>query len=103
MALTRHLLGVCGAYINVDVWNSIPAEYQDIIQEEFTNGAQDMIKKISEGEAETRAKLEEQGITFNEVDNEAFADAVSVVYENMKNVTPGRYEAMKEAIANMPK
>ena len=102
MALTRHLLGVCGAYINVDVWNSIPAEYQDIIQEEFTNGAQDMIKKISEGEAETRAKLEEQGITFNEVDNEAFADAVSVVYENMKNVTPGRYEAMKEAIANMP-
>lgn len=23
MALTRHLLGVCGADINIDVWNSI--------------------------------------------------------------------------------
>ncbi|MCI9105602.1 MAG: TRAP transporter substrate-binding protein DctP, partial [Lachnospiraceae bacterium] len=25
MALTKHLLGVCGAYISVDVWNKIPA------------------------------------------------------------------------------
>ena len=103
MALTRHLLGVCGAYISVDVWNSIPEEYQTIMQEEFSNGAQQMIKNISEGEESTRAKLEEQGIKFNEVDNEAFAEAVKVVYENMKGITPGRYEAMKEEIAKMNK
>lgn len=103
MALTKHLLGVCGAYISVDVWNKIPAEYQEIIQEEFNNGAAEMVKNISEGEAATREKLEkEMGITFNEVDNEAFAKTVEPIYANMKNVTPGRYERFKEIIAEMP-
>lgn len=104
MALTKHLLGVCGAYISVDVWNSIPEEYQKIMQEEFTAGAEMMVKNISEGEAATREKLEkEMGITFNEVDNEAFAKTVAPIYENMKGVTPGLYEKFKEEIANMPK
>ena len=104
MALTKHLLGVCGAYISVDVWNQIPAEYQTIIQEEFDKGAQEMVKFISESEATTREKLEkEMGITFNEVDTEAFQKAVAPIYENMQGVTPGRYEEFKESIANMPK
>ncbi len=104
MALTKHLLGVCGAYINVDVWNSIPEEYRTIMQEEFTAGAEEMVKAISEGEAATRERLEtEMGISFNEVDQEAFAEAVAPIYENMKNVTPGLYEKLKEEIANMPK
>ena len=104
MALTKHLLGVCGAYISVDVWNKIPAEYQEIIQEEFTKGAEEMVKNISEGEAATREKLEkEMGITFNEVDSEAFAKTVEPIYANMKDVTPGRYERFKEIIAEMPK
>ena len=104
MALTKHLLGVCGAYISVDVWNKIPAEYQTIIQEEFDKGAQEMVKFISESEATTREKLEkEMGITFNEVDTEAFQKAVAPIYENMQGVTPGRYEEFKESIANMPK
>ena len=104
MALTKHLLGVCGAYINVDVWNSIPEEYRTIMQEEFTAGAEMMVKNISEGEAATREKLEnEMGITFNEVDHEAFAKTVAPIYENMKGVTPGLYEKFKEEIASMPK
>lgn len=104
MALTKHLLGVCGAYISVDVWNSIPEEYQTLIQTEFNEGAARMVKKISEGEAATREKLEnEMGITFNEVDTEAFQEAVAPIYENMQGVTEGRYEKFKEIIANMPK
>ena len=103
MSLTKHLLGVCGAYISVDVWNKIPAEYQTIIQEEFTNGAINMVKTISEGEDATRQKLEtEMGITFNDVDTDAFADAVAPIYAEMKDVTPGLYDTFKESIANMP-
>lgn len=103
MALTKHLLGVCGAYINVDVWNSIPEEYQTLIQDEFNEGAKRMVQKISEGEAATMEKLEkEMGITFNEVDTEAFQEAVAPIYANMKGVTEGRYEKFKEIIANMP-
>ena len=104
MALTRHLLGVCGAYINIDVWNSIPENYRVIIEEEFNKGAETMVKNIAEGEAATREKLEkEMGVTFNDVDSAAFQAAVAPIYENMKNVTPGRYERFKEIIAGMPK
>lgn len=103
MALTKHLLGVCGAYINIDVWNSIPEEYQTIMQEEFNEGAARMVKKISEGEAATREKLEnEMGITFNEVNSAAFQAAIAPIYEDMKDVTPGLYDRFQEIIAEMP-
>lgn len=104
MALTRHLLGVCGAYISPKVWANIPPKYQDIIQEEFNKGAEEMVKAVSEGEAATRKMLEtEMGITFNEVDTEAFQERVAPIYENMQGVTPGRYQRFKEIIASMPK
>lgn len=103
MALTKHLLGVCGAYISIDVWNSIPEEYQTIMQEEFNEGAARMVKKISEGEAATREKLEnEMGITFNEVDSAAFQAAIAPIYDNMTDVTPGLYDRFQEIIAEMP-
>ena len=106
MALTKHLLGVCGAYINEDLWNSIPEEYRTIMQEEFDAGAERMVKKITESEAEIMKKLEaEKGITFNEVDSEAFKALVLPIYEEMvakKGVTPGLYERFQEIIAEMP-
>ena len=106
MALTKHLLGVCGAYINEDLWNSIPEEYRTIMQEEFDAGAERMVKKITEGEAATMEKLEtEMGITFNEVDSEAFKALVLPIYDDMvanKGVTPGLYERFQEIIAEMP-
>lgn len=103
MALTNHFLGTCGVYISTKVWDEIPKEYQDIIQEEFTNNAQNMIKIISENYESTKTQLEGQGIQFNEVDSEAFAAAVKPVYDNMQGVTPGIYDILKEEIAKMPK
>lgn len=106
MALTRHLLGVCGAYINEDLWNSIPENYRTIMEEEFNAGAERMVKKITEGEETTIAKLEsEMGITFNEVDSDAFKALVLPIYDEMvakKGVTPGLYEKFQEIIASMP-
>ncbi len=103
MALTKHLLGVCGAYISTKVWDTIPEEYQIIIQEEFNAGAAEMVKTIAEGEAATRAKLEEEmGISFNEVDSAAFQEKVAPIYDNMPGVTPGLYDRFKEIIAEMP-
>ena len=106
MALTKHLLGVCGAYINVDVWNSIPEEYQTIMQEEFNEGAARMVQKISEGEAATMEKLEtEMGITFNEVDSAAFQELIAPIYDKMEEemgTTPGLYDRFQEIIAEMP-
>ena len=60
MAMTKHLLGVCGAYISVDVWNKIPEEYRTIMQEEFTKGAETMVKNISEGRRGYKAEAGKQ-------------------------------------------
>lgn len=103
MAFTQHFLGTCGVYINADVFNAIPEEYQAIIQEEFTAGAQHMISEISNNYEATKARLEAQGNKFNEVDSAAFAATVTSVYENMKGVTPGIYQILQDELAKMPK
>jgi TRAP-type C4-dicarboxylate transport system substrate-binding protein len=98
-SLTNHFIGTCGVYFPLNVWETIPEEYQTIIQDEFTASAQRMIEKINSSYEETKAKLEATGHTFNEVDTAAFAAAVAPVYENMKNVTPGLYDEFRAAIA----
>ena len=98
-SLTNHFIGTCGVYFPLNVWEQIPEEYQTIIQEEFTASAQRMIEKINSSYEETKAKLEETGHTFNEVDTDAFAAAVAPVYENMKGVTPGLYDEFRAALA----
>ena len=72
MAMTKHLLGVCGAYISVDVWNKIPEEYRTIMQEEFTKGAETMVKNISEAVSYTHLdvyKRQVEDILILERDN----------------------------------
>jgi len=103
MALTNHFLGTCGVYINADLFNSIPEKYQVIIEEEFAKGAQQMISEITKNYETAKANLEAQGIEFNEVDHDAFVEAVAPVYENMKGVTPGILDKFKAELAKMPK
>lgn len=102
-SLTNHLIGVCGIYIGLDVWNAIPAEYQAIIQEEFDASAQRMCNQVeSEYEAD-KEYLESTGHRFNEVDIESFAANFGEVYANMKGTTPGIYDTLKAMLAEMPK
>lgn len=98
VALTKHFLGTCGAYINLELWNSIPKEYQDIIQNEFTYGAQEMIQIMNESYDQTVEELKANGVKFNEVDQEAFSKLTESVYENMDGVTPGIYDKLQEEL-----
>ena len=84
MSFTNHLIGTCGAYINIDVWNSIPEEYRDIIQEEFTFGAAELTKFTDDNFQSTMEMLEaEKGCHFNEVDVDAFRAVMQVEYDRM--------------------
>jgi len=103
MAMTQHFLGTCGAYINVDLFNSLPLKYQIIIQEEFTKGAAHMNSEITNNYESTKARLESEGHKFNEVDVDAFAKTVEKVYTEMQGVTPGIYGILKAELAKMPK
>ncbi len=97
--LTNHFLGTCGVYISTKVWDAMPAEYQAIVQEEFSKGAQQMISEVSNNYDSTQARLEkEQGIKVNEVDSAAFAAKTKSVYDNMEGTTPGVYDELKKLV-----
>lgn len=102
-SLTNHLIGVCGVYIGLDVWEKIPAEYQQIIQEEFTASGKRMIETIESSYEEDKKNLEESGHTFNEVNVDAFAANFGPVYKAIAGTTPGIYDTLKAEIAKMPK
>ena len=103
MSFTNHLIGTCGAYINIDVWNSIPEEYRNIIQEEFTAGAAELTQFTDDNFTSTMEMLEaEQGCKFNDVDVEAFRAAMQPEYERMvaeDGVTEGFIEQLQALVA----
>lgn len=103
MSFTNHLIGTCGAYINTNVWNSIPEKYRDIIQEEFTKGAAELTKFTDDNFKTTMETLEaEQGCHFNEVDVDAFKAVMEPEYERMvkeDGVTEGFIQQLKNIVA----
>lgn len=95
VAFTRHFLGTCGVYINTDVWDSIPARYQTIIQDEFDAGAVHMVELLQSQHADVVEELESYGVEFNEVDYEAFVDATQHIYDTFPGFSPDIYERLQ--------
>lgn len=98
VAMTKHFLGTAGVYISTEIWNDIPEKYQDIIQEEFTYGAEEMIEINTQEHSDVVEELESYGVEFNEVDREAFVEATKPVYENFPGLTPGIYDQLQEEL-----
>jgi TRAP-type C4-dicarboxylate transport system substrate-binding protein len=94
VGLTRHILGTVGVYINIDVWNGIPEEYREIIQEEFTRGAAEGNQILTDNHAAVVAELEENGVEFHEVDGAAFRERLAPMYEEQEGMTPGVFDAI---------
>lgn len=94
VGLTRHILGTCGVYINIDVWNSIPERYRVIIEEEFLYGAVEGTQILSDNHADVVAQLEANGVTFHEVDGNAFRERLAPMYREERGMTPGIFEAV---------
>ncbi|WP_320173394.1 C4-dicarboxylate TRAP transporter substrate-binding protein [Maridesulfovibrio sp.] len=94
VANTRHILGTCGVYISTKVWNEIPAKYQKIIQDEFTNGANHMVNLLKSQHGGVVKELESYGVKFNEVDGDAFRAALKPLYEEQKGMTTGIYQSI---------
>lgn len=102
VALTKHFLGVCGIYINKDVFDSIPKEYQDIIVEEFTKNGEDMTSLVVNNyESQKKALEDEHGIQFNEVDHDAFQKVCMPVYDNMEGISDDILDKLLAEIEKM--
>lgn len=61
-----------GLYCSTAFWNSIPAEYQSIIEEELHNAGQRYYEYSTKNEASMRTELEAAGVHFYEVDRTPF-------------------------------
>ena len=101
VATTRHILGTCGVYISTDVWAGIPEEYQQIIQEEFTQGADHMVNLLKSQHGDVVKELESYGVKFNEVDGMAFREALMPLYVEQAGMTPGIFESVFSELDSM--
>ncbi len=101
VALTKHILGTAGVYISTDIWNDMPEQYRNIVEEEFIAGAQRMVAKMTADHGAVVKELEGYGVKFNEVDRDAFNKAVAPVFKNMSDITPGIYEQIMAELAKM--
>lgn len=94
VANTRHILGTCGVYISTKVWDSIPAEYQAIVEEEFSKGANHMVELLKSQHGGVVKELEGHGVKFNEVDSDAFRAVLAPLYKEQPGMTPGVFKAL---------
>ncbi len=101
VANTRHILGTCGVYISLKVWNEIPANYQAIIQDEFSKGAIHMVELLKSQHGGVVKELESFGVQFNEVDGDAFRSALAPLYEEQDGMTPGVFKAIFSELDSM--
>ncbi len=70
---------VCG-----EIWfNSLPAEYQEIVMNDFYECAYASAKEVEAAQADLEAIAVENGMQINEVDKEVFKDAVKAAYEEL--------------------
>ncbi|NMP30249.1 TRAP transporter substrate-binding protein DctP [Thalassotalea sp. M1531] len=101
VALTNHFLGVCGVYISTEVWHTIPKQYQEIIEQEFAIGADEMVDMLKANHAKVVNELEEHGVTFNTIDRNAFKTKTRPLFESLPGVSLKMYEQIQTELAKI--
>jgi TRAP-type C4-dicarboxylate transport system substrate-binding protein len=91
---TAHFVGTGAAMMSQQVWDSLSAEHQQIIQEEFTKGAKRNNELSAQNEAEAQAQLEAAGMVINEIDLTEFRQRARAWFDNNRNLTPGVYDTI---------
>ncbi|WP_026534323.1 TRAP transporter substrate-binding protein [Arthrobacter sp. H14] len=96
---TEHLVGIDYMIINTDVLESMSDKDRKAFQQEWERTVEDFTALWKKQTKEAHATLEEEGAQFNEVDKEAFEEALApIVEENLDNKAQRElYEATKAA------
>ncbi len=102
VAFTNHFLGTCGIYISTDVWDKIPPNYQQIIEQEFVYEADQMVKSLKEKHAQVIQDLEAQGVEFNHIDRAAFEARTLSLYDGeLPGVTKAMYDQIQAELTKI--
>lgn len=100
LSITHHMMNPACMFVNGDVWNSIPAEYQVIILEEYDNFFSNYFDEATSQESDWIAKFEEAGVTIipnSEMDVQSFRDTIPYILE-AEGIEPAVYDQVIAAI-----
>lgn len=82
LTLTAHFQLFLGFAMNAQAFDSLSAEQQSILLEEFSQGGIDSTSENASMESDTIAFLEEQGVTVHEANLKAYRDATASFYDD---------------------
>ena len=83
LMMTGHMLAVSGTVMNLDTWNSLTPEEQDILEQVFTFEANRIDELVQQNEEALIAQCEENGMTvIRDVDTKPYQDRVPIVLES---------------------
>ena len=98
VALTNHLIATRWLFMGEDVYQSIPEKYRTILDEAAVECGKWEQTSCAEDEANQKAMLAENGVTWNEVDLDAFTEACAPVYdwivEEYEGVNPDLHQEL---------
>lgn len=100
VTLTSHFKAATGWFTNVDFWNSLPAECQDVVTEEFARGSDEMTQLTLDNEMELRKQFQEEfGVTLVEANTAAYKEASAAFYDAFPDWRPGLYQTVLDILA----
>ncbi|MBG9588285.1 TRAP transporter substrate-binding protein [Cytobacillus firmus] len=86
MSLTGHLYSPAVIMFSKSVWDTLPAEYQEILSEEAKKSGDQIRNLITKSDEESLKVLKEQGMEIvEEVDVAPFREAIQPVYEKYES------------------
>jgi tripartite ATP-independent transporter DctP family solute receptor len=92
---TEHLVGIDYLIINTDVLESMSDQEREAFQQEWSQTVEDFTAMWKKETKEAHATLEEEGVEFNQVDEQAFEEALAPIIE--KNLTNEKQRELYEA------
>lgn len=99
VTLTSHFKAATGWFTNVEFWNTLPPECQEVVTEEFARGSEEMTQITLENEQILREQLvSEFGMTLVEADQAAYKTAVLPFYSAFPDWSPGLHDRVLEVL-----
>ena len=89
LSLTGHFWTNECLLINEKLWDSLPEEWQTILQEEVDACETRIREKNIQSDEDLVAKLESEGMEVNEVDKSAFAEKLQPLYDEWEGKVIG--------------
>lgn len=99
VALTNHLIATRWLFMPEDVWQTIPEKYQTIIEDCAYECGMWEQTSCQEDEDVQKKMLAENGVTWNEVDLDAFSEACKPVIDWIVDEYGSSYEAYDQISA----